>query len=304
MKLECNIFKGVFDQDCSNVVTIGSVLKAIKSGRWEDDIKQLREAYAAKDKELVKKLKFALPAVTWSGVFEERLDDACVVYNNLMVIDIDTIGVNRLKRLKEELKDNPWIYAFFNGPTKGIKILVFIDSEYEWHNQSAFWSLEQEFLDLYNVSIDASGKNPSRLCFVSYDPDLYINPNAVYYHVVETTDPLDEFKALGTDRHYQNSVPVSNAKKIMDICVKMVSKSKTGSYHKGNRNNFVFSLSCLMCEYGVLPDQTLNLVAGRYQSLQNKEIRSTVGSAYKKAKHNFGTKVMTQRGNSNQNRLI
>ena len=304
MKLECNIFKGVFDQNCSNVVTAGSVLKAIKSGRWQNEITQLREAFAASNKKLTKKLKFALPAVTWSGVFEERLDDACVVYNNLMVIDIDNIGINRLKRLKEELKENPWVFAYFDGPTKGIKILVFIDSDINWHSTNAFWNLEQDFLDLYNVTIDASGKNPSRLCFVSYDPDLYINREAVYYHVTETTDPLDEFKSLGKDYQYENSVPISNAKKIMDICVKMVSKSKTGSYHKGNRNNFIFSLSCLMCEYGVLPDQTLQLIAGRYQSLQAKEIRSTVGSAYKRAKHNFGTKVMTQRGNSNQKSLI
>lgn len=305
MRLECNIFRNVGDTDCSNVVPITSVLKGIKNGRWKDIVEPIRKRKAeGAEKNEISRMKHRLPAVIWTGVFEERLDDACVVYNHLMVIDIDNIGKNRLKRLKDELKDNPWVFAYFDGPTKGIKVLVFVDSDIEWHNEHAFWSLEQDFLDLYNITIDASGKNVSRLCFVSYDPDLYINYDAVYYHVEKTTNPLDEFKSLGTDKYYENSVPVSSAKKIVDICVKMVSKSKTGSYHKGNRNNFVFSLSCLLCEYGVLPDQALHLIAQRYQSLQLKEIRTTVGSAYKRAKHNFGTKTMTQKGNSNQKSLL
>lgn len=301
MNREINIFKGVYDQDCSNVVSTLSILRAIKSGRWKDSIEQLR---LETEKEKIKQLKFALPAVTWSGVFEERVDDACLQYSELMVIDVDNISSKRLKTFREELKNNPWVYSVFAGPTKGVKILVFVDSPIEWHNESAFWSLERDFLDLYGIEIDSSGKNPSRLCFVSYDPELYINESPVYYHVEECSDPLDDFVSIGKTFEYKNGEPIMNAKDIMDRCVKMVSKSKAGSYHKGNRNNFVFVLSCLLCEYGVQPDQALNLIAMRFQSLKFKEVRSTVDSAYRRAKHNFGTKVLNQRGNPNQKSLL
>jgi hypothetical protein len=246
---EVNIFKNVIDKDCSNVVKISSILKGIKNGRWKNRIEFLR---SKTDKDEIKKLKFALPAVIWTGVFEERVDDACVLYNQLMVIDVDTITDKRLKTFRQELKNNPWVYAFFSGPTKGVKILVFVDADISWHNTHSFWNLEKEFKELYDIKIDPSGKNLSRLCFVSYDVDLYINPSPIYFQPKECLDPLDDFRSIGKEYEPKNGIQVTNAKKIMDVCVKMVSKSKTGSYHKGNRNNFVFVLSCLMCEYGVL----------------------------------------------------
>jgi hypothetical protein len=195
--------------DCSNVVTFNAVLKGIQSGRWKDQILAVREAYAAGDKELVKKIKFGLPAVTWSGVFEERTDDACVVYNKVMVIDIDNVSGKRLEKLKQELRKNPWIYTFFDGPTKGIKALVFIDAEEDWHNNHSFEYIEMLFLDLYGVKIDPSGKNPSRLCFISYDPDMYINPNP-HELKIEKNESIEKFQAVG-NYNAENSAPVTDA---------------------------------------------------------------------------------------------
>jgi hypothetical protein len=305
LSFEVNIFKNVGDTDCSNVVKVASVLNAIKKGKWKSPVEAVRSLKASNaSKEVVTKAKAFLPAVIWTGVFEERLDDACVLYNQLMVIDVDNISAKRLVKFREELKNNPWVYSFFSGPTKGVKILVFVDSDISWHNKHAFWSLENEFLDLYNIKIDPSGKNLSRLCFVSYDPDLYINPNPVYFSPKETVDPLEEFRAIGRTYESKNNIQVTDSRKIIDVCVKMVTKSKTGSYHKGNRNNFIFALSCLLCEYGLQPDQALNLVSMRYQSLKIREVRPTVDSAYKKAKHNFGTKVLNEKGNPNQKSLL
>lgn len=304
MKLKCNIFKGIFDRDCSNVTDIMKVLKAIKNGRWMDDIAAVRDARDKKQDDLLKQLKHSLPAVTWSGVFEERVDDACVVYNNLMVVDIDDISDRRLKRLKIELKENPWVFSYFDGPTKGIKILVFIDSPQDWHNTHAFQYIEEAFSTIYNIEIDASGKNISRLCFVSYDPDMYVNPNPQALHIEKTENSLEGFSSI-KKMNFGEGVPSNDTKYIFDICKKMVSKSKTGSYHKGNRNNYIFVLSCLMCEFGVNPEQTFSLVSMNYRSLPPKEISNTIASAYRRNQKNYNTRIATEyKKNNNQQSLL
>jgi len=302
MAIECNIFKNVWDKDCSNVVKMSSVLKAIRDGRYKEQVLAVREAKAIGDKDSVKDLKFRLPAVTWSGVFEEREDDAIIVYNKLMVIDIDDITEKRLEKLKEEMKLNPWVYSFFDGPTKGVKVLVFIDSDIKWHNYHAFIHLESAFMELYGIQIDKSGKNASRLCFVSYDPELYVNPKPEVLHI-EKNEGRDTFTTLNKG-DYENSSPSTDGKFVLDVCVKMVRKSKTGGYHKGNRNNFIFVLSCLTCEFGISPEIALQMICARYPSLGYPETKRTVSSAYKRSKHNFGTKTTTQKRNTNQTDLL
>jgi len=302
MKIECNIFKDVWDKDCSNVTSITSVLKGIKTGHWKDKVLPVREAKKSGDKEELKNLKFRLPAVTWSGVFEEREDNACVCYNKLMVIDIDEISNKRLEKLKIELLDNPWVYAYFDGPTKGIKVLVFIDSDIDWHNTHAFQHLESAFQELYGIQIDKSGKNASRLCFISYDPDLYINPNPEELHI-EKYEGRDSFMTLN-NADYENAQPSTNGKYIMDVCVKMVKKSKVGTYHKGNRNNYVFSLACLTCKFGINPELALNLIFSKYPSLGFPEVKSAVTSAYKICRKDFGTMVTHEKKRNNQQSLL
>jgi VirE N-terminal domain/Primase C terminal 1 (PriCT-1) len=303
MSYECNIFKQTGDTDCSNVVSVVSVLKAIKSGKWKAEIEKLRSARDANNKKEFDSLKYFLTAVIWSGVFEERLDDACVVYNGLMVIDIDKISQTRLKRLKKELIANPYVFAFFDGPSKGLKILMFVDSDRLWHNTHAFYQIETMFIDLYGIEVDPSGKNLSRLCYVSYDPDLYINYNPLILHIEEQKDVFEGFSRINP-KAFKSSVNTYDARHILDVCSKMVKKSKTGGYHKGNRNNFIFSMSCLACEFGINPEMTLLLIFDRYPSLGHKEIKTTVESAYKRNHRNFGTREINNNNNSSQTRLL
>ncbi len=302
MDQECNIFSYYKDMDCSHVVKITSVLNSIKNGRWKDVILKIREAKANKNKSEVDRLKLTIPAVTWSGVFEEREDDACVHYNKLIVLDIDVISDSRLEKLKIELLDNPWIYAFFDGPSKGIKVLVFISSEIEWHSSHCFIHLESAFMELYGIQLDKSGKNPSRLCFVSYDPKLYINPNPEELQI-EKYEGKESFMTLNKG-DFENAQPSTNGKYILDTCIKMVKKSKTGSYYKGNRNNFIFRVGCLSCQFGVSPELALTLIFSRYPSLGYPEIKNTVQSAYKRNKNEFATKVVHEKRNKNQQDLL
>lgn len=308
--LKCNIFSNVWDKDCSHTNSITTVLGAIKDGRWKPLVEEIRKAKEQGQKDTVTMLKNKLPCVTWSGEFSRRLDNACTTYNKLMVVDIDGITRTRLNKLKEELICNPWVYAYFESPSNGIKILVFIDTELNDHNK-AFLYIEHLFNELYNITIDKSGKNISRLCFVSADELLYINPSpeVLTIEITEETKPVfnEEFVLEGfTAVANKNSdyAPSTDSRFILELSVKMMKASKAGSYHKGNRNNYIFILSSLLCEFGVNQELAYNMIASRYASLDTKEVQAVITSSYRKNKHKFGTKIANERKSNNQQSII
>jgi len=181
---ECNIFRHVKDTDCTNVAPVLRVLSGIKNGRWKEAVESVRNQESLKMKT---QFKNKLPNVTFSGVFEdERKDENIVMYNQLMIIDIDKIGPRKLISLRRELRINPFTVAFFAGPSKGIKVLFKVNTEAHEHKTYAFCAVKEHFSRMYNVEIDPTGKNISRLCFVSYDPDMYINENFQEFVVDES----------------------------------------------------------------------------------------------------------------------
>jgi hypothetical protein len=285
---ECNWFKHIGDTDCTNVVKVSSVLYAIKNGRWKEQMEEIR---AQESKGMITRLKKKLPSVTFSGVFEDTREDKNIVYySGLMVIDIDTIGPNKLTRLREDLKHNPFCLAYFQGPSKGIKVLFHVDTESNEHSTYAFLAVQEHFKELYNVIIDPSGKNIARLCFVSYDPDAFINESPRTFIVDRKVynKNNEAFRKVGKPAQANSNLNIND---IFKTARKMVNKSKAGTYHKGNRNNYIFVLSCLLSDFGVPMQNTLHEIANRYESLEPKEIKTTVESAYRKAKHSFGSKT-------------
>jgi hypothetical protein len=287
--------------DCTNVVSLSSVVSAIKNGRWKSIIEPIRNEPS---KDVRSRLKKNIPAILFNGVFEERTDAGIVHYNNLMIVDIDELDSKKLSSLKKKLKSNIYVFCFFDSPSGGLKVLIPVDSPAEKHNTSAFGTIEDMFIDSYGVKIDSSGKNLSRLCYVSYDDDLYVNYDCSVLHIDENYQ--EEYGFVPVPNNYIPSgfTKIYDTAEIMTTAVKMVKASKTGGYHKGNRNNFVFVLSCLMCEFGVPHEQALHLIFDRYNTLGWKECRSTVSSAYRRTMKNFGTREIGSRRNSAQQNLL
>jgi hypothetical protein len=295
------------DKDCTNVVSLESILSGIKNGRWKKEVDQLRsiDKTSKEGREKLDKLKRTiLPAFIPTGIFEERVDDGCVLYNNLMVIDIDNVPESKINSIKRDLMRRSWVKAFFNSPTKaekGLKIIIMVDISYDDH-LAAFLGIEEMFFKLYGIEIDPSGKNTSRLCYISYDPDLFYN-KAFTPFSPPLIDPRVKYGNF-YGRKAKIGEGVTDSRLIFKHCSEWVKKSKTGSYHKGNRNNYIFAVSCLMCEYGVPEENTFGELSSRYQSLELKELNTTIRSAYKRAGKNYGTRVLYKKGdNRNQVRL-
>lgn len=157
-------------------------LKNIKIGTYKNLILKCREALANDDEKLYSSLKSKLPAVTFCGEFKNiRKASEVSVYNNLMVLDIDHISSDELQRIKITLSNDKYILSFWESPSgKGLKCLIKIDSNYEKH-KAIFNSLKNYFLKEYEIELDASGKDISRLCFSSWDENIFFNANAEVY---------------------------------------------------------------------------------------------------------------------------
>ncbi|OXA82953.1 BT4734/BF3469 family protein, partial [Flavobacterium hercynium] len=180
-------------------------LKNIKTGIFQDQILNCRKAYNQGEKDIYIKLKSQLPSVTFSGVFKNgRKIQNLEIYNNLMVIDIDKIAKNEIIILKKKLSADKYILALWISPSGfGLKGLIKIDSNINLHKE-IFNHLNQYFIDQYNIEIDKSGSDITRLCFSSWDPEIHYNSKSITFqkqlfkNSTEKTNPENIKKHLLT----------------------------------------------------------------------------------------------------------
>ncbi len=66
-------------------------------------------------------------------------------------------------------------------------------------------------------------------------------------------------------------------------------------WKKGNRGNCIFRLACWMCKWGVDEELATEYFIDGWEddTMDEKEIRSHVGNAYKTEEKNFGTLIFT-----------
>lgn len=163
--------------------SIADILKEIQNGKYVEQISRLRGYYDCHDIESYQDLKKKLPAFTPSGRFsEERKIKSLSEYSYFLILDLDKLGTH-LQKLREIVISCPFTYACFASPSNdGLKILVRVSSGPEYHT-IAFNQVKTFYERLLNTEIDASGKDVSRLCFYSYDGNLYENLEANIFQV-------------------------------------------------------------------------------------------------------------------------
>lgn len=166
---------------------LGDVLSTIQSNRFEMLISELRRFKAEGKQDRADAIKSNLPAVTFCATFDgRRISNLFTHYNNLLVIDIDKLSDEDLARVRECLIQDPYVAAFWKSPSgngwKGLvqlsypeEVLILDVSE---RHREAFIYIEQYFKSNYSIELDPSGKDITRLCFFSWDPELIIKDTA------------------------------------------------------------------------------------------------------------------------------
>jgi len=131
-----------------------------------------------------------------------------------------------------------------------------------------------EFL---RVCIDKSGKDVNRVCYESWDVDLYYNEDSEIWY-----ECLDE-------EIVQKSIGESN--EVIERLQKWIDNKEV--YVQGNRNNYLYQFSSALCRYGVDMMQVMSYLNGKFPDYPFKELQSTVKGAYKA--NDFGTQEFTEK---------
>ena len=159
------IFKNFQEVDKPYHIPLEGAIKRIREGNSRTLVDMIRLHPDASDN-----LKRRLPCVLFSGEFSKRNSKSLVKHSGYMVLDFDEVKDPRTYR--DNLKDHSFIYAAWISPSgTGVKALCKIKYP-EKHRDHFSYLLNNVFTDL-----DRSGINVDRICFESYDPDVWVNEN-------------------------------------------------------------------------------------------------------------------------------
>ena len=175
--IELSIFTG-FTRIVA-VKTYETIAELIRSGKYKAKVEVLQQLLAeGKDKEYSNQKK-SLPAFTPSGRFVGgRKMVNLLEYSRLIILDIDKLSIDKLIEVKEKTIQDKYTYSCFVSPSgKGLKILVKTENSVTKHKET-FLKVQDYYEKLLGISIDPSGKDVTRLCFLSHDKELYLNPQS------------------------------------------------------------------------------------------------------------------------------
>ena len=102
------------------------------------------------------------------------------------------------REIRKKLEASPHVFAFFLSPTgNGLKVVFRVPPMHQ-NTREVFAQWQKHVRDLTGIQIDENGKDLSRLCFMSYDPELYHNPDATELEPLpEPEKPKPAFNSSG-----------------------------------------------------------------------------------------------------------
>ena len=262
------IYRNIFDK-APNYISVDTALDRIKIGKSKLQVDEIRKQI---DKERANKLKCNLPSVCFSGEFKEREDAKIINHSGFIVLDFDNI--ENLEEKKNQIILHNFVYACWISPSgKGLKALVKV-ADGKKHREH-FLALRDIFTDA-----DKSGINESRVCYESFDENIYINPIAVAFTKITKKEQFVEPRKL------------ENEFDTFENILKWLS-NRGDAFITGERNTFIYKLASACCRFGINQSDTYNLCRFRFSTSDNtfssNECERTVKSAYKANLNLFGT---------------
>jgi hypothetical protein len=264
-----SVFKDLYKtKDVPYHVALEKVIDRIKNGTSKALIESIRNGN--------KENKTKLPCILFAGTFTERNSNSLKQHSGLMIIDFDKYPNNKIMMQHLDLlKQNKHFVLLFISPSgDGIKGVVKVPNDLTKQTHPKFF---KEFQNIFQYDyFDMQNSNVDRVCFESFDPNIYINLEAEIFNPVLKEDGFDISERVPL-------IPITDQDKIIDKIMKWGWKK---DFVDGERNNFIFDIAGAFCEYGIA--QSLaegyilnNIVIGDFSE---SEAITTIKSAYKKRK--------------------
>lgn len=182
--------------DISKELSCNQVFEIIKSKKLKAEIELLRKKLNSGNKEFYDVHKKQLPAVTFAGTFNlKRKKENLKNYNSLLVLDIDKLSEEEMTKIKGLLELDIYVKTFWKSPSnrgyKGLIKLKFseslLDKNIDFIHKQAFNIISKYFNDKHSIALDKSGSDITRLCFLSWDPEI-VNKENFQEFLIEESD--------------------------------------------------------------------------------------------------------------------
>lgn len=165
-------FESLRKSDAPQTLSVYQALDLIRDGKLRAQVEALRQEA---DQGKRKALKEALPLVCWSGRFTKRSQAGMQEHSGLLCLDLDKIPPDSMAHERARLQADTLTFALFTSPSgNGFKVLVRVATDKACHRQT-FIALVERMASPY---LDKSGSDPARACFLSWDPEVYVNEGA------------------------------------------------------------------------------------------------------------------------------
>ena len=197
MEYKITVFKSM-TSDIPFYYDVSEVLLSIKRGKNKDLISKIR---SESDKEKRDRLKKNLFYICFSGEFRKRLNEELVEHSGLICLDFDNFPNKKtLDTWLNKIKSDIHCFAAFISPSgMGIKVLFKIPKckTNDEHNLR-FDAIHKYFSNC--EYFDKNGKGMNRVCYESYDPNVYVNKDSKIFtdictNTVDKNDRLSSIKA-------------------------------------------------------------------------------------------------------------
>jgi hypothetical protein len=257
----------------------------IKGGKYKEPVEVIRKLIAEGQEKEADKLKKQLLGFTPSGTFANgRKAELLTQYSGYVILDLDKLNPSDLEKAKSIASSITHTFAAFVSPSgNGLKIIVAVNSTAEHHNL-AFQQVSDYYENQLQLNLDPSGKDVSRLCFMSYDPDCYRNINAepfnVNIEIIQSKVEETNIKQMPENTEMDKKINIENTdwQIVFGRCIDFTDRKQT--YLEGSRNNYIHLLACNCNRSGIPENLAIEYITQNFD-LDTKEVHNTIQSVYK-----------------------
>ena len=277
------IFEKITDVKRPFHVPVSVVVERIRNGRDRTLTDLLR---MQPDPEKRKEIKRKLPAICFSGEFSKREDAGLIKHSGLIAIDFDHLG-DRLPELRKRLEADSYTFMLFLSPSgDGLKLVVKIPDSGATHGKSA-----AALTDYYNDEKLDEFRDVSRVCFSSYDPNIYYNPDSKIFTTIKEETIVK--KVIRT------TVPLTDGREILARIEDRFAEDGK-AYVVGNKHNYLVAMFGATNVFGIPLNEAVSLVSFKYHNAASpvdlNDFDKIASSVYNNYSHQFGTCTFNGKG--------
>jgi VirE N-terminal domain len=213
-----SLFQGSTNTTPFETLPLMAVLQRIQEGAYRGYVEQLRRTLATQGEDAYDVDKKRSIAFTPAGTFRVRNSASLDTPSGCLNLDIDDLpDVNHARAL---LGADPHLVYMFTSPSGGgLKLGIHVKRYADAESYRHFWrAVERYLVETYPdlaVSNDRQCKDVARLCYMSWDPDLYCNPASVAF----VAPPAAPARAKPTHRSLPTAVPPERQQRYADQAI-------------------------------------------------------------------------------------